>query len=254
MLKDEILFANIKDENGMNSVHEARFVGLITRFDYMTWNGVKNDVNPSINHIKDIDYFQIELAGIGILSKLDFDKRKGMLYSTEKNAIEQKNNIYDYRYNSLSLNWTYIQFNDLNTYSKKFSLSDNPNSPFRQLYPQSWFWDGTRAVNKIFSLRFRFDLVNNTWIEFPDCNSEFNSYKLYATKEMCESDNTPKIVRFENNSNKKVEKVVKFEITTLVKVDVSDVDENAIVAAMDKIRNCDDEILIASCVSCTDND
>ena len=254
MLKDKILFANIKDENGIHRVHEARFVELITRFDKISWSGVKNETNPTIHYIKDITDFKLEIAGIGVLNKLQFNEKKGFLFATEEDACNRKHNIYDYRFDSLSMSWTYIQFSYLSTYNHKFKLEDNPNSAFKELYPVSWWWDGTTACRKNFSSKFQFDVINNICVEFDDCNQEFNSFTLYATQEMCEKDNKPIIVRFESKPNKKIEKVVKFEITTLVKVDVSDVDENAIVAAMDKIRNCDDEILIASCVSCTDND
>ena len=187
---------------------------------------------------------------MGVVGKSQIDALCGLLYLTEEDACTQTNNyIYKYNWEDFRLKWADIEFNNLNLRNYKFGLVKNRDKGYLTYQVRSWYWNGTTACAKYFAEKFQFDFANNISLEYSDVESDYNKYKLYATKEMCENDNKPTIVRFDNKP-KEVEKIVTFEITLGVKVNSNSNEEDAISAAMNRLRTCDDEVLFDACVSC----
>jgi hypothetical protein len=251
-LKNKTFYANIVGSNGTHCVCEARVVSLISTFEGIHWMGATH-VENYIGYVKPT-YFKLILAGIGEFNKVRFAEMHGILYLTEEDACRQTGNyIYNSSYSDFKLSWMKITLKDLAINNNKFQIVEDKNRSYKSYYAKSWYWDGTMARGKYFEKRFQYDFANNTNVEYSDIESEFNKYKLYATKEMCEKDNTPTIMRFDSKP-KQVEKIVTFEITTSVKVNVNDMpeceEEDAIMKAMAKVRTCADDVLYDSCKSC----
>lgn len=253
-IKNQTLYINITTQNKQHEVREARLVSLISTFENISFCGLLMETNPIINYVKPTE-LRLEIAGIGVVGKSQIKDLCGVLYLTEEDACAQTSNyIYAHKYSDFKLKWVGITLNDLSLRNNKFSLVQNKNKCYANFYTMSWYWDGTKACSKYFERRFQYDFANNIPIEYSNCESEnnkFNQQGLYATKEMCENDNKPTIVRFDNKP-KEVEKAVTFEITLGVKVNSNSNEEDAISAAMDKLRTCDDEVLFDACISCTD--
>ncbi len=252
-IKNTIVFVNIEN-NGKREIREARFTELYSHFDNILWCGSKLEANPTIYSLQ-YTYFKVEIAGIGVVSNHDLKRMRGVICTNETDACNQTNTIYDYCFaDNLKLGWAKITLNDLNTKSSKFNLFDNPDYGVKKLYVRSWYYDGTRATCVVSHCKFQYDFINNRSVEFANLDSTLNKYTLYATREMCERANTPTIVRFELEPEQ-VEKIVTFEFTTSVKVNVNGMpeceEEDAITAAMEKIRTCSDEVFLDACVACT---
>ena len=250
-IKNQTLYINITTQNKQHEVREARLVTLISTFESINWD----DHYQIVKYVKPTD-LKLEIAGMGVLGTSQIDALYGVLYLTEEDACALTSNyIYSHRYSDVKLKWANIALNDLSLRNNKFSLVNSNDYCFLTYKTMSWYWDGTKACAKHFVRKFQFDFANNISVEYSDIESDYNKYKLYATKEMCENDNKPTIVRFDNKP-KQVEKIVTFEITTKVKVNVNDMseceEEDAIIKAMEQVRICDDEVLFDSCISCTD--
>lgn len=250
-IKNRTLYINIT-KNKQHEVREARLVTLISTFENIHFYGSCKETNPIIGYVVPTE-LRLEIAGIGVVGKTQIQDLCGVLYLTEEDACAQTGNyIYSHTYSDFELRWAGISLNDLSLRNKKFSLVRNENKCYLNFYARSWYWNGTKACGKYFANKFQFDFANNISVEYSDIESEYNNYELYATKEMCENNNKPTIVRFDNKS-KQVEKIVTFEITLGVKVNQNTNEEDAIAKAMDKIRTCDDEVLFDACVSCKTN-
>jgi len=255
-IKNRTLYINITTQNKQHEVREARIITLISTFENISFCGSLLETNPIISYVKPTE-LRLEIAGMGVLGNSQIDALCGVLYLTEEDACALTSNyIYTHTYSDFKLKWANIMFNNLNLRNNKFSLVKNGDKSYINFYVKSWCWDGTKPCGKYFARRFQFDFAKNVSVEYSDCeNDKFNQQKLYATKEMCENDNKPTIVRFDNKP-KQVEKIVTFEITTKVKVNVNDMpeceEEDAIIKAMKNVRTCDDEVLFDACISCTD--
>ena len=256
-IKNRTLYINITTQNKQHEVREARIISLISTFENISWDGLLTEPNPMVKYVKPSE-LKLEIAGIGIVGLSDIYSVCGMLYLTEEDACAQTSNyIYKYNWADFKISWANIMFNDLCLRNNKFSLVRDQNKCYINLQARSWYWNGTKACSKYFERRFQYDFSRNIPIEYSGCESEnnkFNQQKLYATKEMCENGNKPTIVRFDNKP-KEVEKIVTFEFTTRVKVNVNGMpeceEEDAIIKAMKNIRTCDDEVLFGACVSCS---
>lgn len=260
-IKNRTLFINITNQNKQHEVREARIITLISTFENIFYCGSLLETNPIINYVHPTE-LRLEIAGMGIIGKSQIKALDGILYLTEEDAcartpyyIYRTNSYNDVLFDDFQLKWAAITLNDLSLRNNKFSLIKSTDKAYRNYYAKSWCWDGTKACGKYFARRFQFDFVNNISVEYSDIeNDKFNQQKLYATKEMCENDNKPTVVRFDNKP-KQVEKIVTFEITTKVVVNVNDMPEcekeDAIIKAMNNVRTCDDEVLFDACVSCT---
>lgn len=255
-IKNKTLYINITTQNKQHEVREARLVSLISTFENISFCGSLMETNPIINYVNPTE-LRLEIAGMGVVGKSQIKALCGVLYLTEEDACAQTiNYIYEHTFSDFKLKWVGITLNDLSLKNNKFSIVKDSNKSYLNYYAKSWYWDGTKACSKYFERRFQFDFANNISIEYSYVeNDKFNQQKLYATKEMCERDNKPSIVRFDNKP-KQVEKIVTFEITTKVKVNVNDMpeceEEDAIIKAMNNVRTCDDEVLFDACISCTD--
>lgn len=254
-IKNRTLYINITTQNKQHEVREARIITLISVFENIHWDGQLKEYNPMVKYVKPTE-LELEIAGMGVVGMSQIRDLCGVLYLTEEDACAQTSNyIYTYTYSDFKLEWSGIAWNDLSLRNYKFGLVKSNDYCYLNFQAMSWYWNGTKACAKHFVRKFQFDFANNATVEYSDCESEYNNYKLYATKEMCERDNKPSIIRFDNKP-KQVEKIVTFEITTKVKVNVNDMpeceEEDAITKAMEKIRTCDDEVLFESCTSCTD--
>lgn len=252
-IKNQTLYINITTQDKQHEVREARLVNLISIFENIRFCGSLMETNPIINYVKPTD-LKLEIAGMGVVGMSKIKDLCGVLYLTEEDACALTSNyIYNHTYSDFKFKWAGIALNDLSLRNNKFSLFKSTDKCYLNFYAKSWFWNGTKACGKYFANKFQFDFANNISVEYSDIESDYNKYKLYATKEMCEHDNKPTIVRFDNKP-KQVEKIVTFEITTSVKVNVSDMpeceEEDAISAAMNNVRTCDDEVLFDACVSC----
>ena len=248
-LKETIVYVNIKGENGMREVREARFT--------------KMQAEPcNIRLCNDMVYFfdgdfRIEIAGLGEMSNDGLLSLNGYMYSNMEDALNQRNEIASHiNHPSIDVLWAKINASDLNFKHESVSVSTPYNNTYRPFTAHSWYWDGTKAVRKCVSgeRKFYYNFLENRIVEYG--RSEIDKLgTLYATKEMCEKANTPTIVRFDSKP-KQVEKIVTFEITLGVTVGRSEMpeceEEDAIVAAMNRLRTCDDEVLFDACVSCTD--
>ena len=253
-IKNRTLYINITAQNKQHEVREARIITLISTFESIHWDGRLIEPNLMAKYVKPTD-LKLEIAGIGVVGLSYIYSVCGMLYLTEEDACAQANNyIYKYNWEDFKIDWANIMFNDLRLTNNKFSLVRNMDKCYLSFYAKSWYWNGTKACAKCFAQRFQFDFAKSVSVEYADCEREFSKYKLYATKEMCEDDNKPTIVRFDKKP-KQVEKIVTFEITTKVVVNVNDMpeceEEDAIIKAMKNIRTCDDEVLFGACVSCS---
>lgn len=254
-IKNKTLYINITTDKKQHEVREARIITLISTFESIHFDGRLIETNPMVGYVKPSE-LKLEIAGMGVVGKSQIYALCGLLYLTEEDACAQTSNyIYKYNWEDFYLRWANIMFNDLNLRNSKFSLVKNGDKSYLNFYAKSWCWDGTKPCGKYFARRFQFDFANNVSVEYSDCeNDKFNQEKLYATKEMCEDDNKPTIVRFDNKP-KEVEKIVTFEITTRVKVNENGMpeceEEDAIIKAMKNIRTCDDEVLFGACVSCS---
>ena len=255
-IKNRTLYINITTQDKQHEVREARIITLIATFENIHFDGRLTETNPMVGYVKPTE-LKLEIAGIGVVGLSYIYSVSGMLYLTEEDACAQTSNyIYKYNWEDFYLRWANIMFNDLHLRNNKFGLVRSTDKCYLNFYAKSWCWDGTKPCGKYFARRFQFDFANNISVEYSDCeNDKFNQQKLYATKEMCENDNKPTIVRFDNKP-KQVEKIVTFEITTKVMVNVNDMheceEEDAIIKAMNNVRTCDDEVLFDSCISCTD--
>lgn len=255
-IKNRTLYINITTQNKQHEVREARIITLISTFESIHFDGRLTETNPMVGYVKPSE-LKLEIAGMGVVGKSQIDALCGLLYLMEEDACAQTSNyIYKYNWEDFYLRWANIMFNDLHLRNNKFSLVRSTDKCYLNFYAKSWCWDGTKPCGKYFARRFQFDFANNVSVEYSDCeNDKFNQQKLYATKEMCENDNKPTIVRF-GNKPKQVEKIVTFEITTKVMVNVNDMpeceEEDAIIKAMNNVRTCDDEVLFDACISCTD--
>lgn len=249
-IKNRTLYINITTQNKQHEVREARIITLISTFENIHWDGRLTETNPMVGYVKPTD-LKLEIAGMGVVGKCQIDALCGLLYLTEEDACKLTSNyIYRYTYSDFNIGWANIMFNNLNLRNNKFSLVKNTKMCYLNFYAKSWCWDGTKPCGKYFARRFQFDFADNISVEYSDLeNDKFNQQKLYATKEMCENDNKPTIVRFDNKP-KQVEKIVTFEITLGVKVNPNSNEEDAISAAMNRLRTCDDEVLFDACVSC----
>jgi hypothetical protein len=201
---------------------------------------------------------QIEIAGIGIVSLNEFrSKYDGGLYRTSDFALKGdcRFSLYkrnDYGTDTLNMEWVDIYYEDLNLNHPCTTLTKDFNHRYMGYYklkPISYSWTGTCPQENEIAWKFKIDLIENKVKMYKDI-SEDKLGTLYATREMCEKANTTTIVTFDKP--KEVEKIVSFEITLGVKVSVDSNEEDAIAAAMKRIRTCDDEILFDSCVSCSD--
>ena len=253
-IKNQTLYINIT-KNKQHEVREARLVSLISTFENISFYSHLTATNPIINYVKPTE-LRLEIAGMGVVGKTQIKDLCGVLYLTEEDACALTSNlIYAYTSSDFKVKWANITLNDLSLKNKKFSLIRSEDKPYINFYAKSWYWNGTKACGKYFANKFQFDLANNISVEYSDIESDYNKYELYATKEMCENNNKPTIIRFDNKP-KQVEKIVTFEITTKVMVNVNDMpeceEEDAIMQAMTNIRNCTDDILYDSCISCTD--
>lgn len=247
-IKNRTLYINITNQNKQHEVREARIITLISTFESIHWDGRFTE-NPMVKYVKPTELV-LEIAGMGVLGMSEISDICGMLYLTEEDACAQTNNyIYKYCYEDFKLQWANIAFGDLSLRNNKFSLVKSNDFCYLNYKTMSWYWNGTKACAKHFVRKFQYDFANNTSVEYSDMESDYNKYELYATNEMCENDNKPTIVRFDNKP-KQVEKIVTFEITLGVKVNSNTNEEDAIAAAMNKIRTCDDEVLFDACVSC----
>jgi hypothetical protein len=259
-INEIILFANIKGENG-REVREARIVELYDRPCYYYFN----KSTSKLDYVRGCGFcFTLEIAGIGKVSSYKFlNDYKGGLYKTLNLALQNDEDYTLFRngHNENILNIgciADIYYDDLNLTHPCTTLefeyvrvNSYVNTTHFRLKPISYYWDGTKTQRYEIKWKFQFDLIDNKIKMYEGGrNYEDKLGKLYATKEMCENDNKPTIVRFDNKP-KEVEKIVTFEITLGVKVDSSSNEEDAISAAMYKIRTCDDEVLFESCVSCT---
>jgi hypothetical protein len=255
-IKNRTLYINITTQNKQHEVREARLVTLISTFESINFRGSLLETNPIISYVNPTE-LRLEIAGMGVLGKSQIDALYGVLYLTEEDACTQTSYyIYSHKYSDFNLKWADIALNDLSLRNNKFSIVKDCDKSYHNYYAKSWCWNGTKACGKYFARRFQFDFANNISVEYSDIeNDKFNQQKLYATKEMCENDNKPTIVRFDNKP-KQVEKIVTFEITTKVMVNVNNVPEceekDAIIKAMNNVRACDDEVLFDACISCTD--
>lgn len=254
-IKNRTLYINITTQNKQHEVREARLVSLISTFENISFGGSLMETNPIINNVKPTE-LRLEIAGMGVVGKSQIKALCGVLYLTEEDACAQTiNYIYEHAFSDFKLKWVGITLNDLSLKNNKFSIVKDSDKSYLNYYAKSWYWDGTKACSKYFERRFQYDFATNNPVEYSDVESDYNNYKLYATKEMCECDNKPSIVRFDNKP-KQVEKIVTFEITTKVKVNVNDMpeceEEDAIIKAMNNVRTCDDEVLFDACISCTD--
>lgn len=248
-IKNRTLYINITTQNKQHEVREARIITLISTFESIHLDGRL----PMVKYVKPTD-LKLEIAGMGVVGMSQIDAICGVLYLTEEDACAQTNNyIYKYCWEDFKLQWANIAFSDLSLRNNKFSLVKSNDFCFLSYQTMSWYWNGTKACAKHFVRKFQYDFANNISVEYSDIESDHNKYKLYATNEMCENDNKPTIVRFDNKP-KQVEKIVTFEITTKVVVNVNDMpeceEEDAIIKAMNNVRTCDDEVLFDACVSC----
>lgn len=247
-IKNRTLYINITTQNKQHEVREARIITLISTFESIHWDC---RVNPMVKYVKPTD-LKLEIAGMGVVGKCQIDALCGVLYLTEEDACKLTSNyIYTHTYSDFKLAWAGITLDDLSLRNNKFSLVNSNDFCYLNYKTMSWYWNGTKACAKHFVRKFQFDFANNISVEYSDMESDYNKYKLYATKEMCENDNKATIVRFDNKP-KEVEKIVTFEITLGVKVNSNSNEEDAISAAMNRLRTCDDEVLFDSCISCTD--
>lgn len=248
-IKNRTLYINITTQNKQHEVREARLVTLISTFENIYWGGWLTETNPMVGYIKPTD-LKLEIAGMGVVGNSQIVSLCGVLYLTEEDACALTSNyIYKYCYEDFKIQWANIAFSDLSLRNNKFSLVKSNDFCYLNYKTMSWYWNGTKACAKHFVRKFQYDFANNISVEYSDIESDYNKYKLYATNEMCENDNKPTIVRFDNKP-KQVEKIVTFEITLGVKVNQNTNEEDAIAKAMDKIRTCDDEVLFDACVSC----
>ena len=253
-IKNRTLYINITTQNKQHEVREARIVTLISTFESIHFDGRLTETNPMVGYVKPSE-LELEIAGMGVVGKSQIDALCGLLYLTEEDACAQTSNyIYKYKWEDFYLRWANIMFNDLRLRNNKFSLARNANKCYISFYTESWYWNGTKPCGKYFARKFQYDFVSNISVEYSDIESDYNNYTLYATKEMCENDNKPTIVRFDSKP-KQVEKIVTFEITTRVKVNANGMpeceEEDAIIKAMKNIRTCDDEVFFGACVSCS---
>lgn len=244
-IKNRTLYINLTTQDKQHEVREARLVTLISTFESIHWD----EPYQIVKYVKPTD-LKLEIAGMGVLGMCQIDAICGVLYLTEEDACAQTSNyIYAHTYSDFKLKWAGITLNDLSLRNNKFSLEKTNDFCYLNYKTMSWYWNGTKACAKHFVLKFQYDFANNISVEYSDVESDYNKYKLYATKEMCENDNKATIVRFDNKP-KEVEKIVTFEITLGVKVNSNSNEEDAISAAMDRLRTCDDEVLFDACVSC----
>lgn len=218
-ISETIVFVNIQNTNGQREIREARFTQIFSKFEDIAWCDYKCKTNPKIYGLRN-PKFMIEIAGLGVMNNFDLNKLKGVICLNENDACIQKNYIYTYAYGSynLDLRWTEIEFDTLNIKSGKFTTFDDGNSAFKKLKAMSWYYDGTMARSVVLCNKFQYDFINDMWVEFDNLDADFNDYKLYASKEMCEADNKPKIVRFDRNPQH-VKKVVTFTMKAVVEVE-----------------------------------
>lgn len=240
-IKDAIVFVNIKGENGMREVREARFTKIQTEPCH-------------ISLYKDMVYsfdgdFKIEIAGLGEMTNNGLLSLDGYLYSNMEDALNQQDEIASHHTNNPSVNllWAKINVSDLNFKHKSMSVSIPCPSSCRPFHAYSWYWDGTRAVRECVNRerKFYYDFLENRIVEYG--NSKIDSLgTLYATAEACKKANTPKIVRF-NAKPKKCEVVVRFEITKKVTL-TDDCDEcEAILQGVKMIKSMSEDELYDEC-------
>lgn len=213
-----MLFVNVKHD-GHREVREARFIELEASIYDISWCGLKNEPNPLVHDIK--CNFKVEVAGIGILSNFDLRKMDGGLYLNEGDACKENNKIASEWRDAVDLRWAEIHLSDLKLQSDKFSIFDDPGFAFKRLRTVCWYYNGTSATWVRFNTKFRYDFLNDVIVEAKD--KDYDKYKLYATREMCEADNKPTIVRFdkkhEDNTvlekDRRVENAIEIAINTL---------------------------------------
>lgn len=253
-IKDIILYANIKGENG-REVREARIVEINERPCYYYFN----KSTRKLDYVRGCGFnFMLEIAGLGEVSSYKFlDDYKGGLYKTMSPALQNNKDhtLFRYGYNEHILNigriadidyddlnlthsWTTLEFEDV-------CLDSYFNATHFRLKPISYYWDGTKTQRYEVNWKFKFDLINNKVIMYKGgiCNNEDKLGHLYATRERCEQANKPTIVTFAEKKKPTTKKVVTFEIKAVVEVE-EDEDYDVIVeTAVKQIKNAPNKTL-----------
>lgn len=226
-ISDIILYANIKCENG-REVREARIVELNERPCYYYFN----KSTRKLDYVRGCGFdFMLEIAGIGKVSSYKLlDDYEGGLYKTINLALENNENhsLYIHGYNEHILNIgciADIYYGDLNLthHCTTLELEDVyvnrccVSPTHFHLKPISYYWDGTKSQRYEINWKFKFDLINNEVRMYKGghCDNEDKLGKLYATREMCDNDNKPAIVKFSDIENKKEneDKEITFKVT-----------------------------------------
>ena len=212
-IKNTILFANIKGENG-REVREARIVELNERPCHFYFN----KSTKKLEYVRGCGIgFMLEIAGIGEVSSYKLlNEYKGGLYKTLNIALQNNENYSLFRkgYNENILNIgciADIDYDDLNLTHPCTTLdfeyvrvNSYINATHFRLKPISYYWDGTKTKQYEINWKFQFDLVENKVQMYKGgcCDYEDKLGKLYATREMCEKTNKPTIVRFDKQKEK----------------------------------------------------
>lgn len=254
-ISDIILYANIKGENG-REVREARIIELNERPCYYYFN----KSTKKLDYVRGCGFdFTLEIAGIGEVSSYKLlNEYKGGLYRTLNLALENDENLLLYRhgYNENVLHIgciADIYYDDLNLDHSSTTLEfeyvrlgSYVNATHFRLKPISYYWDGTQTKRYEINWKFKFNLVENKVQMYKGgcCNYEDKLGKLYATREMCEKENTPKIVTFADEKKPTTKKVVTFTMKAVVEVEDGLDDQTIANIAYKQLKTDDGELLI----------
>jgi hypothetical protein len=254
-INEVTFYANVKGEHG-REIREARITEMIVRPCYLQFS-------PHTQRLLAISgcgfSFNIEVAGIGEISSYEFSKDiDGKLYLKMDDArTNNEHRVYNEysNYSVFDMRSFSIYLSSLNLDNSYFSFDEVMGydycTPYIKLLPIAYSWTGTCAQRNEIAWKCRIDLINNKVRCYVKgvCEYEDKLGKLYPTKALCEQDNEIQVITFPKKEVQKTKKVVTFQVTTTVEVEVDTDDETIVEMAAVKIKNESKKNICETCTS-----